>query len=184
VVVPETPDDLAPGAAEDACGVGVDGASGVGAVVDVTRPGVVAAACVRELVERVAKAVVAGPPEGGVFGFAGCDGERALAGVSGERGVGGERSRQSPISASKVAAHSHESGAMNSDRKVGPSGCSSSACRISMVSSLIRATIGPRADTSASTMWRRACISELAGASLRPAVQPLELAGGLALSAW
>jgi hypothetical protein len=52
VVVPEAPDDLAPGAAEDAGGVGVAGASGAGAVVDVRGPGVVAAACVGEGAER------------------------------------------------------------------------------------------------------------------------------------
>jgi hypothetical protein len=44
VVVPEAPDDLAPGATEDACGVGVAGAAGAGSVVDVGGPGVVAAA--------------------------------------------------------------------------------------------------------------------------------------------
>jgi hypothetical protein len=77
VVVPEAPDDLAPGAAEDACGVGVAGASGAGAVIDVGGPGVVAAACVRERVERVTEAVVAGPSELGVFGFAGLDGDGA-----------------------------------------------------------------------------------------------------------
>ena len=52
VVVPDAPDDLAPGAAEDAGGVRVAGASGTGAVIDVCRPGVVAAACVRERAER------------------------------------------------------------------------------------------------------------------------------------
>src|SRR5947207_2012775 len=51
-VVPEAPDDLAPGAAEDAGGVGVAGAAGSGAGVDVGRPGVVAAACVGEGAER------------------------------------------------------------------------------------------------------------------------------------
>ena len=35
VVVPQAPDDLAPGAAEDAGGVGVVGAAGSGAVIDV-----------------------------------------------------------------------------------------------------------------------------------------------------
>ena len=44
VVLPESPDDLAPRAAEDAGGVWVAGAAGSGAVIDVGRPGVVAAA--------------------------------------------------------------------------------------------------------------------------------------------
>jgi hypothetical protein len=44
VVAPQAPDDLAPGAAEDACGVGMARAAGAGAVVDVSRPRVVAAA--------------------------------------------------------------------------------------------------------------------------------------------
>ena len=44
VVVPQAPDHVAPGAAEDAGGVGVAGAAGSGAVVDVGGPGVVAAA--------------------------------------------------------------------------------------------------------------------------------------------
>ena len=38
VVAPQAPDDLAPGAAEDTCGVGVTSASRAGAVVDVSRP--------------------------------------------------------------------------------------------------------------------------------------------------
>jgi hypothetical protein len=38
VVAPEAPDDLAPGAAEDARGVGVAGAAGAGALVDVSGP--------------------------------------------------------------------------------------------------------------------------------------------------
>ena len=61
MVLPEAPDDLAPGAAEDAGGVGVAGASGSGAVVDVGCAWVVSAACVREFVEGVAEAVIAGP---------------------------------------------------------------------------------------------------------------------------
>jgi hypothetical protein len=55
-------------------------------------------------------------------GFAGLDRDGALAGVGGKRTVVGERSRQSPISASIVAAHRNESAALNSDRNVCPSG--------------------------------------------------------------
>ena len=54
---------LKPGAAEDAGGVGVAGASSAGAVVDVGGPGVVAAACVRQGADRLAEAVVARPSE-------------------------------------------------------------------------------------------------------------------------
>src|SRR5947209_9550365 len=48
VVLPESRDDLAPGASEDAGGVSVAGASGSGAGVDVGGPGAVAAAGVGE----------------------------------------------------------------------------------------------------------------------------------------
>jgi hypothetical protein len=89
MVVPKAPDDLAPSAAEDGGGVCVAGASSAGAVVDVGRPGVVAAACVRERVERVAETVVACPSELGVFGFAGLDRDGGLAGVGGQGAVGG-----------------------------------------------------------------------------------------------
>ncbi|MGN6167157.1 MAG: hypothetical protein ACTHQQ_03175, partial [Solirubrobacteraceae bacterium] len=65
--MPEAPDDLAPRAAEDPAGVGVAGGSGSSAVIDVGGLRVAAAAGVRERVERVAEAVVAGPAELGVF---------------------------------------------------------------------------------------------------------------------
>ena len=54
VVVPESPDHLAPGAAEDPDCVLVGGAAGSGAGVDVGCPGVVVAAGVCEDVERAA----------------------------------------------------------------------------------------------------------------------------------
>jgi hypothetical protein len=57
-----------------------------------------------------------------VFGFAGLDGDGALAAVGGEGPVGGVALAQSPISAIIVAAHSHESCAMNSERNVAQSG--------------------------------------------------------------
>ena len=63
VVVPEAPDDLAPRAAEDACGVGMTGATGASAVIDVCGPRVVAAACVGEGADRLAQPVVARPSE-------------------------------------------------------------------------------------------------------------------------
>jgi hypothetical protein len=70
VVVPEPPDDLAPGAAEDAGGVVVAGAAGARLVVDVGGPGVVPAACVSEGAERAAESVVAGPSKLRVAAFA------------------------------------------------------------------------------------------------------------------
>ena len=42
-----------------------------------------------ERVQRGAEPVIAGPAELGVFGFAGLDGDRALAGVGGECAVAG-----------------------------------------------------------------------------------------------
>lgn len=67
VVVPDPPDDLAPGATEDPECVLMAGAASACAVVDVSSPGVVASARVREIVERFAEAVVARPPEPSAF---------------------------------------------------------------------------------------------------------------------
>ena len=87
VVMPQAPDDLAPRAAEDAAGVGVAGAPVAGTVIDVGGPRVAAAGGVRQRVERVSEAVVAGPAELGVFELAGFDGDRALPGVGGQLAV-------------------------------------------------------------------------------------------------
>ena len=87
--MPEAPGDLAPGAAEDACGVGVAGAAVAGVFVDVGGRGVVAAACVGERAERCAWPVVAGPAKLRVLCFAGLDRDGCLAGVGGERSVAG-----------------------------------------------------------------------------------------------
>jgi len=87
LVLPEAPDDCAPGAAGDADRVWVGAAAGAGALVDVGGPGVVVAAGVGEGADRVAEVVVAGPAEAGAFGFAGFDGDGGLAGVGGEGGV-------------------------------------------------------------------------------------------------
>src|SRR5690349_812647 len=84
VVLPQAPDDLAPRAAEDPGGVSVAGASLARAVIDVGRPRVTAAACVRKLVEGVAEAVIARPAELGVLGLARLAGDRALPGVGRE----------------------------------------------------------------------------------------------------
>ena len=70
-------------------------------------------------------------------------------------------------------------GSRNSERKVGPSGCSSRLARISPVSSAMRVTIGSSAATSARTIWRRASASS---SSARPQAAPrsraTQLAGG------
>src|SRR3954453_18164258 len=80
-VLPEAPDDAAPGAAEDADGVLVAAAARSGAVIDVCRPRVVVAAGVGERADRRPEAVVAGPAEARAFGFARFDGDGGLAAV-------------------------------------------------------------------------------------------------------
>src|ERR1700739_4912397 len=71
VVLPQAPDDLTPRAAEDAGGVLVAGAAGAGAIVDVGRPRVVAAAGVGQHAERLAQAVITRPAKLSAFGLAG-----------------------------------------------------------------------------------------------------------------
>ena len=89
VVVPDAPDDAAPGAAEDADRVGVGGAAGAGAGVDVGGPGVVVAAAVGERGDGVSESVVAGPAEAGALGLAGLHGDGGLAAVGGRGRLGG-----------------------------------------------------------------------------------------------
>ena len=62
--------------------------AGAGAGVEVLRPGVVLASGVRQRADRAAQALVARPPEGGGFAFAGLDRDGGLAGVGGERVAG------------------------------------------------------------------------------------------------
>jgi len=59
------------------------------ALVDVSRPGVPVSGAVGEDAHVFAQALVAGPAEGGVAAFAGLDRDWGLAGVGGERVVGG-----------------------------------------------------------------------------------------------
>ena len=59
------------------------------AVIDVGRPGVVAAACVGEGAERGAELVITRPSELRVFGFARLDGDGSLPTVGGQRAVAG-----------------------------------------------------------------------------------------------
>lgn len=89
VVVPAAPEDAGPGAAEDACGVGVFVTAVGGAGVDVVCPGVPVAGAVGEDAEVAAQAFVAGPAEGCVAAFAGFFGDRGLPGVGGQGGGGG-----------------------------------------------------------------------------------------------
>ena len=80
---------------------------------------------------------VAPPAEAGGFAFARLDRDRGLAGVAGERVAGGERARQSPISASICAAVMKLLGSLNSDRKTAPSGWARTAVAICRSSVLI-----------------------------------------------
>src|ERR1035441_1759452 len=59
-----------------------------GGGVEVLRPGVVVASSVGQRADRPAQALVARPPEGGGFAFAGLDRDGGLAGVGGERVAG------------------------------------------------------------------------------------------------
>ena len=63
LVLPESPDDAAPGAAEDADRVGVGATAAAGALVDVGGPGIVVSAAVGERAYRVAQAVITCPAE-------------------------------------------------------------------------------------------------------------------------
>ena len=67
VVLPAVPDDVEPGAGEDADGVGVVVAAGDGAVVEVGRPGVGSAAVAGEVADGVAELFVCSPTESDVL---------------------------------------------------------------------------------------------------------------------
>ena len=88
VVLPQSPEHAAPGAAEDPDRVRVRGAAFCGALVDVGGPGVVVSAAVGESGDRVSEPVVAGPAEAGAFGLAGLDGDGGLAAI-GRQGLVG-----------------------------------------------------------------------------------------------
>src|SRR5512147_3050150 len=85
VVLPAVPDDVEPGASEDAHGVRMVVAAGQGAPVEVGGPGVGAAAVGGEVADRVAQLFVGGPAEP--------DGARpaGLAGGGGDPGQAGQR---------------------------------------------------------------------------------------------
>ena len=83
VVLPAAPEDAGPGASEDADGVGVAGATGAGALVDVVCPGVPVSGAVGEDAYVLAQAFVAGPAEGGGVALAGLDCHGCLSGIGG-----------------------------------------------------------------------------------------------------
>ena len=91
VVLPAVPDDVEPGAGEDADGVGVVVAAGAGAVVEVGGPGVGAAGVAGEVGDGVAELFVAGPAEPDGADLAGLSGGGGDAGQAGQRFGGGER---------------------------------------------------------------------------------------------
>ena len=89
-VLPAAPDDVGPGAGEDAYGVGVVVPAGSGALVEVFGPGVGSAAVSGEVAQCVAEFFVGGPAEGDGFCFAGLAGRGGDSGQAGQRVGGGE----------------------------------------------------------------------------------------------
>ena len=90
VVLPAVPDDVEPGAGQDADGVGVVVAAGAGSVVEVGGPGVGAAGVAGEVADGVAELFVAGPAEPDGAGLAGLSGGGGDAGEADQRLGGGE----------------------------------------------------------------------------------------------
>lgn len=90
VVVPTAPDDVCPGAGQDADGVGVVVAAGDGPVVEVFGPGVGVAGVAGEVAQRVAELSVGAVAEADAAGLAGLSGGRGDAGQAGQRVRGGE----------------------------------------------------------------------------------------------
>src|SRR5680860_1554949 len=79
-VLPASPDDVGPGSAQDADGVGMVVSSVAGSVVEVGGPGVGVSGVAGEVAERVAELAVGRPAEGDGFDLAG------LAGRGGDAG--------------------------------------------------------------------------------------------------
>jgi hypothetical protein len=90
-VLPAVPDDVQPGAGEDADGVGVVVTSVTGAVVQVGGPGVGQAGVGGEVGDGVAQLFVAGPAEPDDAALAGLSGRGCGAGQAGQR-LGGRES--------------------------------------------------------------------------------------------
>src|SRR5215207_9702808 len=84
VVLPAAPDDVCPGAGEDADGVGVVVAAGDGSVVEVGGPGVGVAGVAGEVAQGVAQLLVGSPAEGDGLDLAGLAGGGRDAGQAGQ----------------------------------------------------------------------------------------------------
>src|SRR5271167_2558382 len=89
-VLPAVPDDVEPGAGEDADGVGVVVSSGSGAVVEIGGPRVGASAVAGEVADCIAELFVCSPTESDVFDFSGLARGGSDAGQAGQRFRGGE----------------------------------------------------------------------------------------------
>ena len=89
-VLPALPDDVEPGAGEDADGVRVVVASAAGSVVDVGGPGVGVSGVGGEVADGVAQLFVAGPAEADDSALAGLSGRGRDAGEAEQRLAGGE----------------------------------------------------------------------------------------------
>jgi hypothetical protein len=93
---PAGPDDVDPGAGEDADGVGVVVPAVAGALVEVGGPGVGLAAVAGEVADGVAELFVAGPAETDNAALAGLSGGGGHAGLADQRVGGGEASAAVP----------------------------------------------------------------------------------------
>ncbi len=89
-VLPAVPDDVEPGAGEDADRVGVVVAAGDRAAIEVSGTGVGVSAVAGEVGDRVAELFVCGPTESDVFDFIGLAGGGGDSGQACQRFRGGE----------------------------------------------------------------------------------------------
>ena len=83
-VLPAAPDDVEPGAGEDADGVGVVVAAGAGSSVEVGGPGVGVVGVAGEVDDGAAELFVDGPAEGDDLDLAGLAGRGCGAGQAGQ----------------------------------------------------------------------------------------------------
>src|SRR6516165_3870921 len=103
-VLPVVPDDVQPGAGEDASGVGVVVAACDGIVVQLGCPQAGVAGVAGEVADGVAELLAGGPAEVGVGGLAGLAGGGGDSGQADQRFGVGNRARQSPVPAGSRAA--------------------------------------------------------------------------------
>jgi hypothetical protein len=101
-VLPAVPDDVEPGAGQDAGGVGVVVSAGAGAVVEVGGPGVGSAGIGGEVGDGLAQVFVAGPSEsdrahGAGLSGGGCDAGEACQGFGGGESAGSRRFRREAL---------------------------------------------------------------------------------------